>query len=160
MSPLEGRVRHIDYIFIHLSCMYRVERQVPRTSCAARDGRKMMEGKKDYGQRLIIRLRLRASKVKQLDSDLLEQVLSIKWKENVCTVFYGNTACPRLIEAAPLIFSHEQQQQCLQSSTNDNLCSYSVALFIAHRLYIFQWHQITVSLLCMVHQPFLKLPPL
>jgi len=30
---------------------------------------------------------------------------------------------------------------------------------IVHCLHIFQWHQITASLLCMVHEPFLKLPP-
>jgi len=35
--------------------------------------------------------------------------------------------------------------------TNDNFCSRSIALLIVHRLHIFQWHQITTSLLCMVH---------
>ena len=76
------------------------------------------------------------------------------WSSNgkgMSAVFYGNTACPRPIEAAPLFFSSEQQQQCLQSSTNDNLCSCSVALLIVHHLHIFQGHQITASLLCMVH---------
>jgi hypothetical protein len=81
-------------------------------------------------------------------------------KVNVCTVFCGITACPRPMEAAPLLFSHEQRQQCLQSSTNDNFCSWSVAMLIVHCLHIFQWHQITASLLCMVHEPSLKLPPL
>ena len=36
----------------------------------------------------------------------------------------------------PLLFSHEQQQQCLQSSTNDNSGSYPVALLNVHRLHI------------------------
>jgi hypothetical protein len=34
--------------------------------------------------------------------------------------------------------------------TNDNFCSRSIALLIVNRLHIFQWHQITASLLCMV----------
>jgi len=29
MSPLEGRVHHIDYMLIHLSCMHRDEKLVP-----------------------------------------------------------------------------------------------------------------------------------
>jgi len=29
MSPLEGRVHHIDYMFIYLSCMHRDEKLVP-----------------------------------------------------------------------------------------------------------------------------------
>jgi len=29
LSPLEGRVHHIDYMFIHLSCMHRDEKLVP-----------------------------------------------------------------------------------------------------------------------------------
>jgi hypothetical protein len=92
-----------------------------------------------------------ASRVKLLDSNLLEQVLSIKWKWNVCTVLCGNTTCPRPIEVAPLIFSHEQRQQCLQSSINDNPCSCSTALIVIQSLHIFQWHPIAASLLCMMH---------
>jgi len=37
--------------------------------------------------------------------------------------------------------------------------SWSVALLVVHSLYIFQWHPIAASLLCMVHEPSLKLPP-
>jgi len=32
MSPLEGRVHHIDYMFIHLSCMHQNEKWVPYES--------------------------------------------------------------------------------------------------------------------------------
>jgi len=32
LSPLEGWVHHIDYMFIHLSCMYRDEKWVPYES--------------------------------------------------------------------------------------------------------------------------------
>jgi len=121
------------------------------------------EMKKGVRERLIVKRELRASKMKQLDLDLLEQVLSIKWKGNVCTVLWGNTACPRPIEAAPLFFSHEQWQQCLQSSTNDSLCSCSTALIVVQNLYIFQEHLIAASFLRLVHwplfQPFLLWTP-
>jgi len=92
-----------------------------------------------------------ASKVKLLVSVLLEQVLNIKWKGNVCTILSGNTTCPRPIEAAPLFFSHEQQQQCFQSSTNDNPCSCSTTLIVIQSLHIFQEHPIAASFLCLVH---------
>jgi hypothetical protein len=77
--------------------------------------------KKGVRERLIVKRKLRASKVQWLDSNLLEQVLSIKWKGNIYTVSCRITVCPCPIEAAPLLFSYEQQQQCLQSSTNGNL---------------------------------------
>jgi hypothetical protein len=71
----------------------------------------------------------------------------------------GNTTCPRSIEVAPLLFSHEQWQQCLQSSTNDNPCSRSTALIVVQSLHIFQEHIIVASFLFLVHgisfQPFL-----
>jgi len=35
-------------------------------------------------------------------------VLSFKWRGNVYTVFFGDAACPRPIETAPIFFSHEQ----------------------------------------------------
>ena len=50
MSPLEGRVLHIDYMFIHLSCMYHKEKEVPRPSFATPDWTKMM-GNEERGQR-------------------------------------------------------------------------------------------------------------
>jgi len=81
--------------------------------------------------------------------------LNKSWASNgkviVCTVFCGNIACPRPIEAAPLFFSHEQWQQRLQSSANDNLGSWSVALLVVHSLDIFQWHPIATNLPWMVH---------
>jgi hypothetical protein len=69
----------------------------------------------------------------------------------------GNTTCPRSIEVAPLLFSHEQWQQCLQSSINDNnLCSRSTALIVVQSLHIFQGHIITASFLFLLHWPFFQ----
>jgi hypothetical protein len=136
MSSLEGRVHHIDYMFIHLSCMHQVESMVPQISFVTPDWKKMM-GNEERGQSEahcqkemesidgeVARLTSIWTSVEH-QMEGLEQVLSIKWNGNVRTVFYGNTACIRPIEAAPLLFSHEQQQQCLRSSTNDNLVHWS-----------------------------------
>jgi hypothetical protein len=49
MSPLEGRVLHIVYMFMHLSCMYQVENRWII---------KMVR------ERLIVKMKLRASEVK------------------------------------------------------------------------------------------------
>jgi len=148
MSPLEGRVLHIDYMFIHLSCMYHKEKEVPRPSFATPDWTKMM-GNEERGQREA-HCQKKVESIKGEVARLTPAWTSVEHQIEVYTVFYGNTACPCPIEVAPLLFTHEQQQQCLQSSINDNLCSCSVALLIVHRLHIFQWHQITARLRCVV----------
>ena len=66
----------------------------------------------------------------------------------------GNTTCLRSIEVVPLLFNHEQWQQCLQSSTNDTLCSHSTALIVVQSLHIFQEHTIAASFLFLLHWLF------
>jgi len=65
-----------------------------------------------------------------------------------------NTTCPCSIEVVPFLFSHEQWQQCLQSSTNDNPCSHSTALIVVQSLRIFQEHIIAASFLFLVYWLF------
>jgi len=50
LSPLKGWVLHIDYMFIHLSCMYRGGNKFPHSSFATPDWTKMM-GNEESGQR-------------------------------------------------------------------------------------------------------------
>jgi hypothetical protein len=100
MSPLEGRVHHIDYMFIHLSCMHQVESRVPQISFATPDWKKMM-GNEERGQSEahcqkevesidgeVARLTFAWTSVEhQIEG--LEQVLSIKWIGNVRIVLCG-----------------------------------------------------------------------
>jgi hypothetical protein len=61
MSPLEGRVHHIVYMFIHLSCMYRKENRFPLPRFTPPDEKRWMI-KKGVRERLIVKMKLRASK--------------------------------------------------------------------------------------------------
>jgi hypothetical protein len=63
MSPLEGRVHHIDYMLIHLSCMHRDESRFPHPRSIILDWEKWEN--KEWGSiRLFVKRKLRASNVK------------------------------------------------------------------------------------------------
>jgi len=135
MSPLEGQVHHIDYMSYICHACTGMEIGPPNKLCypwLKNDDDKRRKGSERGSLS-------KGSWEHQRWSSYTQICLNKSWasngKVNVCTVFCGITACPRPMEAAPLLFSHEQRQQCLQSSTNDNFCSW-------------------------VHEPSLKLPPL
>jgi len=161
MSPFEKRVYHIDYIFIHLSCMHRLISRFPHIISIIpywkkKDGKwrkrlergllskKKIESSKDEVARLMNMLEqvLNINKGKGTSTQPPVEILSIHapHKENIID-FSPQYSTSRSHKHWSGIVSpsssNEQQQQCLQPSTHDNRCFSSDALLIVHCLYIY-----------------------
>jgi len=75
MSPLEGQVHHIDFMFIHLSCMHQNEKWVPSESATPNFERKTWEIKNVLVAALIFEKSWNLWTKAWLASSLLEQTL-------------------------------------------------------------------------------------
>ena len=86
MSALEGQVHHLNY----MSCIYHactgMKNRFPHPRSTILDWKRSGDHcqKKGVRARLIVKRKWRSSKVKWLDTHLLEQVLSSKKEEREC----------------------------------------------------------------------------
>jgi len=94
MSPLEGRVHHIDYMLIHLSCMHRDEKLVPSLEVyytgLKKDGKWRKSLARDRLSKGNWELQMWSSYTRSAWTSAELQ----EWKGNVCTTFYGSTVSP------------------------------------------------------------------
>ena len=100
MSPLEGRVHHIDYMLVHLSYMHRDEKLVPSPEVYYTDWKKIENEERGWRE-TDCQNKIESIKCEVVKLDLLEQVLNFKSGK-------GMSAQP-LMEALTVYVPHKEK---------------------------------------------------